>query len=276
MPRIFLLVFLLWCGAATAAERVITLAPNLAELVCAVGGCDRLVGVVSYTDFPPQLAKLPHVGDAYALNLEAVIALKPDLILAWGGGTSPQTLARLRDLGLHVEPVSVNGLAGVADALLRVGQLLGTQAAATAAADAYSKRLNALRERYRDAPKLRVMYQIEANPAFTVSGQSPISDAIALCGGINVFAGLRQIAAPVSKEAVLAANPDVVVFGQGDDARAVRGYWRAFPHATAVVNGDLYALDTEVLERAAPRMLDGVEQLCMALDQARGKRLISR
>lgn len=275
MPRTLLLAILLWSGAATAANRVVTLAPNLAELVCAAGGCGRLVGVSSYTDFPSQITKLPDVGDAYALNLEAVIALKPDLVLAWGGGTSPQTLARLRDLGLHVEPVSVQGLAGVADALLQVGRLLGTQATASAAADAYLKHLDALRERYRDAPKLRVMYQIEADPAFSISGKSPISSAIALCGGINVFAGLRQIAAPVSKEAVLAANPDVVVYGR-DDARGVRDYWRGFPQATAVRNGDLYALDTEALERPAPRMLDGVERLCAALDQARGKRRVSK
>ncbi|MGH8462350.1 MAG: cobalamin-binding protein [Stenotrophobium sp.] len=270
--RTLIFAALLFCGPAHAVQRVITLAPNLAELACAAGGCDQLVGVVSYSDYPPQVAKLPHIGDAYALNLEQIIALKPDLILSWPGGTSPQTVSRLRDLGLKVEPVTVQGLDGVADAIEHLGALLGTPAAAATAAIRYRQRLQALRVRYRDAVKLRVMYQIEASPAFTVNRRSTISDVITLCGGINVFAGLPQIAAPVNKESVIAANPDVVIYGRQDDARAVREYWRAFGQATVEKNHDLYAVDDDLLARSTPRLLDGAAQVCAALDQARAKR----
>lgn len=271
MMRTIVLVALLFCGVAQASQRVVTLAPNLAELVCAAGACEQLVGVVSYSDFPAQVAKLPHVGDAYALNLEQIIALRPDLVLSWPGGTSPQTVARLRSLGLHVVPIAAPGLDGVADALEKLGALLDTAPVANQAAADYRRHLQGLRERYRNATKLRVMYQVETSPAFTVSRRSTISDVITLCGGINVFADLPQIAAPINKESVIAANPDVVIFGRKDDDHAVRQYWHSVSQAPAEKNHNLYAVDDDLLARATPRLLDGAEEVCAALDQARRK-----
>jgi iron complex transport system substrate-binding protein len=270
MIRASLLVIAsLYATAGGAVERVITLAPHLSELVCMAGSCDKLVGVDNFTDFPSQAGKLPKVGDAFAVNAEAIIGLKPDLVLSWDGGTPAETVERLTALGLRVEPISIHSLADVATALEHVGGLLGTADSAHAAAEAFRKRLNALSERYRNAKPLRVMYQIEADPAFTVNRQSPISEAISLCGGNNVFAGMKQLAAPVSKEAVLAANPEVVIYGQQDMAQEVRRYWAAFPQSVAQKRGNLYAVDASLLARPSPRMLDGVEQLCAALQTAR-------
>ncbi|PTU31614.1 helical backbone metal receptor [Stenotrophobium rhamnosiphilum] len=261
----------LYAAAGGAAERVVALAPHLAELSCAVGGCNKLVGVANYTDFPAHLEKLPHVGDAFSVNVEALIGLKPDLVLVWDGGTPPETTERLAVLGLRVVPIKVNKLADVATALERVGQLLGTADAGRAAAAAYRKRLAGLYERYRGVKPLRVMYQIEANPAFTINGQSPISEAMAVCGGVNVFAGLSQLAAPVTKESVLAANPDVVIYGEQDMGAEIRHYWAAFPQAKAQKNKNIYSMDASLLGRYSQRMLDGVEQLCSALQTARSK-----
>jgi iron complex transport system substrate-binding protein len=263
MIRVLLLIAACLCAApAEAAQRVITLAPHLAELVCAAGGCDRLVGVVNYTDFPAQAEKVPKIGDAFAVNAETILALKPDLVLSWDGGTPPETVERLAGLGLRVEPIAIRNLADVAEALERVGKLLGIAAAAHATADIFRKRLGLLTERYRQAKPLRVMYQIEAEPAFSINRQSPISEAISLCGGINVFAGMAQLAAPVSKEAVLNANPEVVVYGQQDMVREIRRYWQ---------RGNLYAVDASLLARPSPRVLDGVEQLCAVMQAARSK-----
>ena len=268
-------VFLAACLFATtgrAAERVVVLAPHLAELSCAAGGCDKLVGVVNFTDFPAQAEKLPHVGDAFAVNLEAILGLKPDLVLSWDGGTPPETADRLRALGLRVESIKVRTLADVAVALERAGQLLGTADAGKAAAAAYRQRLAGLAAHYGDAKPLRVMYQIEANPAFTINRQSPISEVITLCGGVNVFAAMAQIAAPVTKESVLAANPDVVIYGEQDMGEEIRHYWAAFPQAKAQKNHNLYSVNASLLGRYSQRMLDGAEQLCAALQTARGKR----
>ena len=261
----------LYVAVGSAADRVVALAPHLAELSCAVGGCAKLVGVANYTDYPAGLEKLPHIGDAFSVNTEALIGLKPDLVLVWDGGTPPETAERLAVLGLRVVPIKVNKLADVATALERVGQLLGTADAGKVAAAAYLKRLAAITERYRGAKILRVMYQIEANPAFTINQQSPISEVIALCGGVNVFAGLSQLAAPVTKESVLAANPDVVIYGEQDMGEEIRHYWAAFPQSKVQMKHNLYSVDASLLGRYSQRMLDGAEQMCAALQTARNK-----
>lgn len=268
---VFIIAASLYAVAGGAAERVVVLAPHLAELSCAVGGCDKLVGVVNFTDFPAQAEKLPHVGDAYAVNTEAILGLKPDLVLSWDGGTPPETTERLAALGLHVEAIKVRTLADVGVALERVGQLLGTPDAGKTAAAAYRKRLADLTARYRGVKRLRVMYQIEASPAFTINRQSPISEVITLCGGVNVFAGLSQLAAPVTKESVLAADPDVVIYGEQDTGDEIRHYWAAFPQSKVQKNHHLYSVDASLLGRYSQRMLDGVEQVCAALQNARGK-----
>jgi ABC-type Fe3+-hydroxamate transport system substrate-binding protein len=253
-------------------QRVVTLAPHLTELVCAAGGCARLVGVSAYSDYPPQVAGLPRISDAATVNLEAVLALKPDLVLAWDGGTAPETIARLRGLGLRVEPLRVQGLEDVAAALEQTGAWLGTAAAAQQAADAYRSRLARLRERWRGAAPIRAVYQIETAPAYTINRDSPISQAMALCGGVNVFGALPRLAEPVSAEAMLAAAPEAVIYGGEENTRAMRDYWARLPAAPAARYGNLYAVDANLLGRAAPRLLDGVEQLCGALDAARQRR----
>ena len=159
----------------------------------------------------------------------------------------------------------------VAGALERIGVLTGQVAAASAAADEYRQRLLRLRQRYQGAAPLRVFYQIETAPPYTVNRASPISQAITLCGGTNIFAGLPTLAAPVSDEAVLAARPEVVIHGIRDGAE-VRAYWARFPQAPVQALGRVYAVDADLLTRAGPRLVDGAEQLCAALARARSPR----
>jgi len=264
-------------SAAFAADResprrIVTLAPHLAELVCAAGACERLVGVVAYSDFPEAVARLPQVGDAFTVNAERLLALRPDLVLAWDGGTPREQQERLRALGLRVEPVRVQTLEEVAQALRRVGGWLGTRDAAERAAQEYLGRLDALRRAHARAAPLRVMYQMEVQPAFTVNRDSPISQAIALCGGQNVFAGLPRLSAPVGREAVIAADPEAIVFGRQENAAAIREFWARHPHVAAARRGALYAVDASLLARSTPRLVQGVEELCAALSDARKRR----
>lgn len=253
--------------AALAAERVITLAPHLAELVCAAGGCPSLVAVGAYSDYPPEVAALPQVGDVAQLNLEAVLALKPTRIIAWQGGTPAAQLARLQTLRLPVTSLRIEKLDDVASALEELGMVLGTPAVAQAAAARYRQQLQTLRAAHAQLPPLRVLYQIETAPVYSVNRQSPISEAITLCGGVNVFAGLPTLAAPVSDEAVLAARPQLVVHGPGDTV-AVSAYWARFAKA-ARVQPRRVAIDPDLLARSGPRLVQGVQQLCDALDGLR-------
>lgn len=270
--RRMLVMFVLSLFAGSAqAGRVVTLAPHLAELVCAAGACEQLVGVVKHSDYPAEVLRRAQIGDAFAVNAEAVLALKPDLVLSWAGGTPEQTVARLRRVGLRVEPVRVRSLDDVGLAVLRVGALLGTEDAACAAEHRFRDQITALRQRYLKAPPIRAMYQIEAEPIFTVNGDSPISEAFALCGASNIFADYQHLAGPVGRESVLAANPDVIVFGRRDGGPAIRASWQRFPTMRAVRAGNLVEVDADTLARATPRMAEGAAALCEALDAARAR-----
>lgn len=269
--RLLPLLFLAHVGFTAAAERVIALSPHLAELVCAAGGCERLVGAVAWSDYPERVRALPQVGDAFAVSPERVLGLRPDLVLAWDGGTPRETIERLRGLHLRVETVAIRRLDEVPEALRTLGGWLGTPAVAERAARDYAVRLQGLRARHRGDARLRVMYQIESSPPYSVNRDSPISQVLALCGGDNLFADLPTLAAPVEREVILARDPQVVLYAQQDDAAAIHDFWTRSPPVTATRAGTLYAVDGSLLDRATPRLLDGVEEVCAALSAARAK-----
>lgn len=257
-----------------AAERIITMAPNLTELVCAVNACDRLVGVDQRSDYPTSVQALPRIGDALNINLEAVLALKPDLILAWESGTDPQRVRQLEQLGLRTEWIRVGTLDQIGVALRRVGTLIGPASvqAADAAAREYSSRLQEFRARRYTGRRPGVLYQIDVQPLYTINRDSPISEAIEICGGRNVFANLPQLAGIVSFEAVLTRNPDVILFPSELGAETIKRQWRRWPMLRAVQNQALYAINDSLLARASPRMLDGIQSLCTVLEMARARR----
>lgn len=252
-----------------ATPRVITLAPHLAELVCAAAGCEVLVAVTSYSDFPPEILKLPMVGDVAQLNLEAVLALRPTHVIVWDGGTPVAQRAKLAGVKLPVTALRIERLDDVPAALEQLGTLLGTGARAQAAAQDYRQRLALLRQRPAVARPLKVLYQIGTAPVYSINRASPISEAIALCGGTNVFAGLPTLAAPVTDEAVLAAHPDVVIHDSADSG-TVAAYWARFAGARGL-QPQLITIESDLLARAGPRMVQGVEQLCAALDALRAQ-----
>ena len=254
---------------AAHAERVVALSPHLAELACAAGGCQQLVGRVAYSDYPEAVIALPLVGDAFAVNLEALLALKPTLVLIWEGGTPAATVDQLRRIGVRTELVKVESLDDISVALRTLGVWLGTDSQAIEAAEQFERGMAALREKYQQRAPLRVLYQIEMQPMFSISHRSPISKAIEICGGINVFDDLPGIAAPINAEAALVRDPQVIVFSQQDQVRGITEWWADFPAVSAVAGAHLYTLDANLLARATPRMLDGVESLCQAIDRAR-------
>ncbi len=255
-----------------AAERVVTLAPHLAELVCAAGACDQLVGSVKRSDYPESVKALPKVGDAFAVNAEALIALKPTLVLVWDGGTAVQTIAQVEQLGLRVARVRIEKLEHIAASVRRIGALLGTSTAAEIAASKFEQDVTQLRSSHAQRASLRVFYQLQVEPMFTVSAGSPISQALRLCGAENIFGDIQQLAGSVSREAVIARNPDVIVFSDEENQRGIRQSWSNFPSVRAVADQNLLVVRADLLARATPRMTQGITQLCEVLDQARARR----
>ena len=255
------------------ARRIIALAPHVTELLFAAGGGERIVGVVSYSDFPEQAKRIANIGDNRQIDLERVLALKPDLLVVWRHGSSERQLAQLRALGIpmfHSEP---HKLDDIADSLLRLGQLMGTESVAQPAAAALRGQLAALAAQYAGRPPVRLFYQVWDKPLYTLNGGHIVSDAIRLCGGVNIFAAMKITAPVVGIEAVLQEDPEAI-FGSSEQNEPARGInlWKAFPNVTAVRHANLFRLDGNLLNRAGPRMIAGATVLCEQLDIARQHR----
>jgi iron complex transport system substrate-binding protein len=251
------------------ARRAVALSPHLSELVFAAGAGDHLVGVMRYSDFPPEAEKLPVIGDAFAINLEAIAALKPDLLLLWGSGVNPRQQQRLPALGLPIYTNEISSVEGIADTLRRLGRLFGTEVAAEAAAGSTETRWRVLRERYAGRSPVRVFYQLWHEPLMTVNRGHGIDQAITACGGVNVFGGQPGLTPTVSWEAAVAANPQVVITGAAANEPAHLEGWARFKRVDAVRQGQVIALDGHRLARMTPRFVDGAQALCEAIDRAR-------
>jgi iron complex transport system substrate-binding protein len=256
-----------------AARRIVTLAPHATEILYAAGAGERLVGTVEFSDYPPAAKKVPRVGSYERLDLEAISALKPDLVIAWETGNPAGQVEKLKALGLTVYASQPNRMEDIAAQLERFGQLAGSEAAAGVAARQFRQRLENLRRGNAQKPPVRVFYQIWTAPLMTVGGPQIISDAIRLCGGENVFGHLSQMSPTVSVEAVLEANPEAIVAtGMGDARPEWLSDWNKWARMTAVKRGNLFHINPDILQRHTPRILDGAEQLCADLDIARSRR----
>jgi iron complex transport system substrate-binding protein len=258
---------------AQPAQRVVTLAPHATELVYAAGAGARIVGASDYSDYPPQAKAIPRIGSNSQIDTERLLALRPDLLVVWQGGNAERQLHPLRRLGVPVYHSEPKSLDDIADEIERLGRLTGTEASARPAAAALRARLAALAERYRGKPPVSVFYQVWDQPLYTLNGRQIVSDAIRLCGGVNVFADLAALAPTVSIEAVLQKNPEVIVRGgrNGEEAPGL-AMWKRTPALLAVQRGNLYTVRSDLMTRAGPRMVDGAEALCGLLEQARQKR----
>jgi iron complex transport system substrate-binding protein len=259
------------------AQRVISLAPHTTELLYAAGGGAKIVGAVSYSDYPPEAKQLPRVGDNKALDLERIAALRPDLIVVWRHGDAQRQIERLRDLHVPLFFSEPRRLDDIAATLTKLGELLGTSPVANQAASDYRHNIAQLRARYADRPPVSVFYEVWDRPLMTLNGTHLISDVIALCGGRNVFAQLKPLVPTVSTEAVLAANPEAIVTAApgasaSNTALPQLDSWRPWPAVTAVARDNLFAIDGDLINRPTPRLAQGAAQLCDDLDIARSRR----
>lgn len=258
---------------ALPARRVVSLAPHITENLYAAGAGAYIVGVSAFSDYPEAARKLPRVGGAASLDLEAVAALKPDLVIAWENGNSAAHLAKLRTLGLPLFVSQPRKIDDIATTLVRFGELTGTSKTATLAARAFEARRAAISGRYATRPTVRTFYQIWNQPLQTVNGQQLISDVMRLCGAENIFAGLPQLAPTVSVEAVLAANPEAIVASGMDEARPEwLDMWHRWHELTATARGNLFFVPPDIINRHTPRLLDGAQSLCDHMETARLRR----
>lgn len=257
----------------TPAQRIVTIAPHLAELVYAVGLGNRLIAVGRYTDYPPEAKKLPQVGDAARVDIERIVMLKPDLILAWKSGNQASDVAKLEKLGFSVVVTEAGTVADVGRLMRMLSVLGGNTHTGEAAGAAFDREVSALRTRYSARKPVRVFYELWHQPLMTVSGAHLISDAIGICGGVNVFADASVLVPSVTAEAVLAANPDLVLGGGSiNDPAEFSRRWSRFPlrELRAVPHRHL---PPDNIQRQSPRVILGARAICGHIDEIRTIRM---
>jgi iron complex transport system substrate-binding protein len=252
------------------ARRVVSLAPHITEILHAIGAGDTLAGAAEFSDYPPAARQLPRVGGYDRLDLERIVRLRPDLVLAWKSGNPPTQVDRLRAMGLRVFVTEAETLEDIARLLETFGALTGREARALAAASAYRQRLESLRARYSRQAPVTVFYQIWPAPLMTVGRRQIITQVITLCGGVNIYGHLRSLVPVVSLESVLIANPQAIIAAGMDEARPEwLDDWRRWPRLEAARRGNLFHIPPDLIQRHTPRLLDGAEILCRQIETAR-------
>lgn len=251
------------------AKRIVSLSPGATELLFSAGAGERVVAVSAWSDFPAEAAALPQVGDSNRLDLEAIVSLAPDLVVAWIDGNSRSQLERVAGLGIPVFWLAPRTFEDIARAVEELALLTGQSAVGKARAESFREEIASLESGYASAQPVRVFYQIWDQPLMTVNREELISKAIELCGGANVFGHLPRLVPRISREAVLAANPEVIVTaGEAGNNRWLEG-WQQFPGLTAVSAGNLFLEPPDLLARPTLRIVEGARHLCQTLEQAR-------
>lgn len=247
---------------AQPAERVIALSPHLTEVMFEIGAGAKLVGVTAYSDYPPEALQIEQIGDAFRVDYERVVALKPDLVLIWGSGNAARTMERLTALDIPAFISEPRRLQQVRDTFIRIGMLVDRQTAAQRVSEAFEARWQSLSERGKELPATRAFIQLDASPLYTVNGDHLISEALALCNVRNVFADLATLAPTVSIEAVIAEDPDLIVASDAIPTALFPGRWREFGQMKINQGNGYLRIDPSLMHRQTSRILDGAQTVC--------------
>lgn len=258
-------------------RRIVSLAPGATEMLFAIGAGNRVLGTSRYSDEPRAARSIPRIGDVAGLDLERILALRPDVVIVWKGGNPAAQIEQLQGLRLRLYRQHVTALGDLPDSLRRLGLLVGAGVIADLRAAELTKRLAGLRSRYLTRPRLPVFLQIWNRPLYTVGGRHMMSDALSLCGAENIFAELGGEAPAVSVEAVLSRNPAVIVAdAPPGQARAWLADWRRFPNMSAVRHQALIPFEDPRFGMLGPSAVEATEKLCELLDRQRAATAASR
>lgn len=252
------------------AQRIISLAPHLTENLYAAGAGSRLVGAVSFSDYPEPARSVARVGSYNNVNIEIILSLKPDLVVAWKEGNQKQQVQRLKALGLTVYIDAPEKLEDIAISLRNFGKLTALEESANRAADHFVKQLSSLEKKYLHEKQLSVFYQAWNSPLITVNNRQFIGQIISLCGGRNIFGDLDTLSPKVSVESVIQLNPQVIITSGMDEARPEwLDDWKRWPFLDAVQAKRLFFVPPDILQRHTPRLIQGASVLCGQLSKVR-------
>jgi iron complex transport system substrate-binding protein len=250
--------------------RIVSLSPGGTEMLFAAGAGHEVVATVEYSDVPPAAQRLPRIGDAVSIDLERLVRIHPDVVVAWPAGGNPAQRAKIARLDIPVYEQQTQRLVDLAPSIRRLGTLAGTDPQAEVAARGIEARLAALERTYAGAAggarHPRVLLEVWNRPIYTVGGRHLMTDALELCGARNLFADLPEPGPVVDIEAVIARDPDIIIAaGPPGESAGWLADWQRFGTLSAVRNHRLLAFEDQALSRLGPSVLDATEALCRAI-----------
>ncbi|WP_323753352.1 cobalamin-binding protein [Marinobacter sp.] len=254
------------------AQRIVTLSPGATELVFAAGAGEKVIAGVNYSDYPPAALELPRVGTHTRIDLEALVALEPDLIVTWVTGNPPEQIALLKELGLPQFAIEPRTFEGVSSTLERLATLSGTEQEGFAEAERFRKGIAEIAEQYRNAEPIPVFYQVWQTPLMTINDDHLIGKVVQLCGGVNVFGDMPRLVPRISAEVVLEADPHAIITASvGGIEDNQLDHWKSYSGMSAVAKNNLFFVPASPISRPTPRLLEASRDICQRLDVARGR-----
>lgn len=256
------------CIVPDHPKRVVSLAPSTTEIVCAIGKKDILVGVTRFSDYPPDVQPLPKVGSYIRLDLEKIVRLSPDLCIAVKDGNPKETVDRIESMGIPVFAVNPHNLESVVDAVTGIGRVLNENERAAVLVNDLKARIDHVKH-YTDTLKTKpkVFFQIGVSPIVSVGKDTFLHELVERAGGINLAS--ESVGYPrFSMENVLTMNPEVIIItsmARGEVFSRVKNEWESWPDLSAVKQNRVYIVDSDVLDRPAPRLVQGLEILTKLL-----------
>ncbi|MCK4951847.1 MAG: cobalamin-binding protein [Gammaproteobacteria bacterium] len=259
------------------AERIISLAPHLTEILFEIGAGTRIVGVTEFSNYPDEAKSIRQIGRHDALDLEAIVSLKPDIVFAWATGGTYAYLEKITGMGIPVYISEPRKITDIATTIDRLGVLTGVEPKARLISKHFLSDLENLARKNKGKRKLKVFYQVWNSPLVTVNGEHIISAVLELCGGENIFDELQVLAPHISLESVLLKNPDVIIAsGQNGERPEWLKDWQKWSDLNAVKDNNIFHIHPDLMHRDTPRLLQGAEQVCRFLDKARLNRSLER
>ena len=255
------------------ANTIVTLSPHASELVYSAGAGAKIIATVEHSDFPEQAKRIPRIGNAYSINIEKIINLNPDIIIAWSGGNNLKEIAKLQELGLKIYFSDIKSFQNISEDIINIGLIAGSEKISRMNAEKFNQSINTLRTRFSNKNKVRVFYQLWHDPLMTINKTHFIHQSIALCGGINVFANSPVQVSQVNIESVIHARPDILVAAikESPGEPLIAFNWTEKIPPSLSFSSEFFTLDPDLLHRPTVRLARGTALLCETLSKHRLK-----
>lgn len=254
-------------------NRIIALSPHSVEMLYKLGAGERIVATTKFSNFPSEAENIPRVGGYNGIQIEKILALKPDLIIAWMDGNKIEDIEKMEALGLNVYRSTTRSLKSVSDELIKLGNMIGLPDSGQKAAQAFNKRLELIRSENAQKAPVSFFYQLWDEPLRAMAAGSWINTVMTHCGGKNVFNDTALDYPEISIENVLISAPEVFIIPSHHGSHtASTEKWLKWPEIPAIANGQIYYIDGDLLHRFSTRVLDGMAQVCSAFDKVRANR----